>query len=107
MLYYKLDEDKNVISCSREEMGDWFDENNWLVKQEIVNEKFVSTVFLHICHNYLEEEKPVVFETMIKDGLKGEWLNYQERYCTWKEAEEGHKRAVQWVLDGCKGIEEN
>ena len=39
---------------------------------------------------------------MIKNQTDGCWLDYQERYATWKEAEEGHKRAVQWVKEGCK-----
>ena len=31
-----------------------------------------------------------------------EWLDYQVRYTTWHEAIEGHKKAVEWVLNGCK-----
>lgn len=51
----------------------------------------VSTVFLGVDHNW-GEGPPVLFETMIFGGPENE---YQERYCTWEEAEEGHKRAVE------------
>lgn len=27
---------------------------------------------------------------------------YLDRYCTWQEAEEGHKKAIQWVKDTYK-----
>jgi hypothetical protein len=33
-------------------------------------------------------------------------LDYQERYSTWKEAEEGHQKAIEWIKNGCKDEEE-
>lgn len=27
---------------------------------------------------------------------------YIDRYTTWDEALEGHKKAMAWVIDGCK-----
>ena len=49
----------------------------------------VSTVFLGLDHSY-GDGPPLLFETMIFGGPHDE---YQERYSTWDEAEEGHKRA--------------
>ena len=109
-MHYKLDKNKNVVP------GDMIESekilmnknNEKIVNQEYVGDKFISTVFLAIDHGYpqwsghTENYKPVVFETMIYDQTKDKWLHYQERYHTWKEAEEGHKKACQWVQDGCK-----
>ena len=104
-LYYKLDENKNVIPSSLEEwstfIGDLFPANYRRVGYDTVNGKRISTVFMGLCHNYTSNSNiPLVFETMIFDENKQ--VIYQERYPTCNEAEEGHKEAVQWVLDGCK-----
>jgi hypothetical protein len=108
-MYYKLDANKNVIPGNMEDSEEIFkNPDKKVVKQENVLDKFVSTVFLPIDHGYpgwsghTENYKPVVFETMIYDETKYEWLNYQDRYSTWKEAEEGHRRAIEWVKNGCK-----
>lgn len=102
-MHYKLDENKNVIPCSLEKVV--MTKEKSIVKQEDILDKWVSTVFLFIDHNYgrdSDSSLPIVFETMIKNKKSGEWMDYQERYCTWKEAEEGHQRAVEWVKNGCK-----
>jgi hypothetical protein len=52
----------------------------------------VSTVFLGLDHGY--GGPPIIFETMIFGGPHDK---YQERYSTWQEAEEGHRRAVVLV----------
>ncbi len=109
-MYYKLDENKNVVPGSLDECEKiLINENNEkIVKQEYIGNKFISTVFLPIDHGYprwsghTENYKPVVFETMIHDEEKDEWLDYQDRYHTWQEAEEGHQKAIQWVNNGCK-----
>lgn len=55
----------------------------------------VSTVFLGLDHSFGIGAKPVLFETMVFGGpLDGE----QERYCTWDEAEEGHKEMLKRAL---------
>jgi hypothetical protein len=103
-MYYKLDENKNVVPGNMERTEEILtDPNKKVVKQDSVGNKFVSTVFLPIDHGYPgwsghnENYKPVVFETMIYDEEKDEWLDYQDRYHTWKEAEEGHQRAIEFV----------
>lgn len=61
----------------------------------------VSTVFLAIDHCY-DGGAPVLFETMIftlDDDGRPDFTDYQERYCTWDEAEAGHARAVEFVAE--------
>lgn len=93
------------------------------VAQTYIGVYWVSTVFLGLDHSdrwlwkwrYDDDlvehfYKPTVFETMIfyKDAYeKAHWNNisvsfhkdmdYLERYCTWKEAEEGHQEAIEWL----------
>ena len=59
---------------------------------------FVSTVFLGLDHNYSHREHaPVLFETMVFGGPDD---SYQERYCTLKEAREGHIRTLRMCRGG-------
>lgn len=51
----------------------------------------VSTVFLGLDHNFSPLGPPLLFETMIFGGPHDQ---YQDRYSTWEEAEQGHLRAV-------------
>jgi hypothetical protein len=102
-LFYKLDDNKNVVHCTLREYTEFIDENK-IIKQEDIEEYFISTVFLgidHCCMEYRIE----VFETMIFKN--GEWRDiYCSRYATYNEALEGHKKAVEWVKDGCKDIDD-
>lgn len=54
----------------------------------------ISTVFLGFDHRMFGEGPPILFETMI---FGGDHDQYQERYCTWDEAEAGHASAVALV----------
>lgn len=98
-MYYKLDENKNVVPSSMEEWATFIDgslpTNYRHVGDDMVDGKRVSTVFLGLCPNWIPESKvPIVFETMVFEDNSE---IYQERYSTWKEAEEGHQRAIEWV----------
>jgi len=67
------------------------------VQQDIFNGKCnVSTVFLGLDHSFSDEGPPILFETMIFGGVFSE---YQDRYATWDEAEEGHKKALNMILE--------
>ena len=101
--YYILDKDRNVIPADVLEWGEFFNiVDHRIVKQENIDGFFISTVFLGIDHNWSwhksnnEGYKPHIFETMIFN--KG---NVSEDYCdrcsTWQEAEEMHRKAVEWV----------
>ena len=103
--YFILDENKNAIPANAIEWGDFFENRtNRIVKQEMVNDCWVSTIFMGIDHNpcYFKEDvhHPHIFETMVFKGK--ERYDYCERYSTWQEAEDGHKKAIDWVKDGCK-----
>jgi hypothetical protein len=75
--------------------------NRRIALTEFENGDRVSTVFLGINHNYSNKGAPILFETMI---FGGEHDGYQERYCTWEEAEEGHKRAVELYFEVTKSF---
>lgn len=58
----------------------------------------VSTVFLAINHSF-GEGPGLWFETMI---FGGDHDGYQERYETYEQAEEGHKRAIEMAQEKLK-----
>lgn len=63
------------------------------VAHDTIGKISVSTIFLSIDHGWFGEN-PVLFETMVFGGaLDGE----QFRYCTWEQAEAGHKEMVALV----------
>lgn len=100
MLYY-LNVDKSYRKCSVEEWATQFESLDRHIGINLINGKYISTVWLGKDLNFFGGA-PLLLETMIFDKEnKGESI-YCERYTTWKEAEEGHKKAVQWVLDGCE-----
>jgi hypothetical protein len=57
------------------------------------NRILVSTVFLGVCHGMVDD-KPILFETMILTATSS---RIHDRYCTWDEAEAGHKAACAVV----------
>lgn len=71
------------------------------VKDGIGEEWLVSTVFLVLDHNPLEEGPPLLYETMVFQTDPKRGINpideYQERYSTREEAEAGHKRVCVMV----------
>lgn len=105
--YYRLDEARRTVPIkTRGEQMDWykgqnteegFDAKKRVAKSIIDEDCNVSTVFLHIDHAYTSDSPPILFETMV---FGGRYDQYQERYSTWEEAEAGHQRVVEAVLDG-------
>lgn len=73
--------------------GKWFETGDRIVKQEMIGDVRVSTVFLGIDHNW-SEGPPILFETMI---FGGEHDQHQERSSTWKSAEAMHDKACAMV----------
>lgn len=101
-MWYILDKDKNPVPAK-----DMFQANRLLIDtdsrrvalDDIIVEDYaititVSTVFLVLDHNYSPKGKPVLFESMIFNGDLNQSL---DRYYTWKQAEEGHKKMVELV----------
>jgi hypothetical protein len=63
----------------------------------VTPEVYVSTIFLALDHNFMwEDHPPILFETMVFGGAMS---NFQERYCTWDEAERGHLAILAQVVE--------
>jgi hypothetical protein len=91
--FYKL-EGKNIIVCrDMMEWAKWIETTSRHVADEYIAGIRVSTVFLGIDHNYSMSGRPVLFETMI--FIKGWTEDEQWRYCTYVDAEVGHKKIVE------------
>ncbi len=77
------------------EWAEWFETADCHVAStKLKNGVRVSTVFLGLDRNFSLEGEPILFETMLFGGKHDQ---YQERYSTWEEAEEGHKKALAKV----------
>jgi len=103
--FYYLDENKNAVPCDPNKWAKQLDEmlenNTKHVGYFEVEGNRISTVWLGLDHEWRPGNRPpLIFETMVFDE-KGHDC-YCERYSTWQEAEEGHKRAIKWAMDGCK-----
>lgn len=107
-MYYKLDENKNVLPCTLDEFSEsntteW--EEKYRVALDNINDKEISTVFVGIdlCSTRSSSpeptNKPVVFETMIFNDTGH---IYCTRCSTYDEALEMHKEAIKWVEEGCE-----
>jgi hypothetical protein len=82
----------------------WFGiPENRIVAQTTLGGVKVSTVFLGLDHGW-GSSRPVLFETMVFADDPAHPLNEaQERYCTWEEAEEGHRQMVERVRPPAAG----
>lgn len=88
--HYILD-GKETKSADLLEWAAWFETADRHVAKTSVNDEVnVSTVFLGLDHSF-GEGPPLLFETMI---FGGEHDQYQKRFATCEQAEEGHKVAV-------------
>lgn len=77
--------------------GEWMERPDRLLWKDKVGDILVSTVFLGLDHGF--GGQPIWFETM----TFGDDLERMERYSTYEEAINGHKKvleAVQKELDG-------
>lgn len=95
MKYY-LNEDKTYRPAELLEWAEQFENMNRHVGNDVVCGKHVSTVWLGLDHNHFGGV-PLVFETMVFSEHDGNSDIYMERYSTWDEALEGHKKAIEWV----------
>lgn len=96
---YRLDGKTPVMEPDLLKWGAWFEgadrhvqNDNLTIDGKIIH---VSTVFLGLDHNFTGG-KPILFEIMIFGGAHND---FQERYSTWEEAEEGHKNALELVRE--------
>ncbi len=97
---YILKGHEAIPTDSLMEWGKMMENQNRIVKQETLpNGKFVSTVFLGIDHQF-GNGPPLIFETMVFDNGRSGRDEDMERYTTWEQAEEGHKRMVEkWTTN--------
>lgn len=105
-IFYILDENKNVVPGSLQEFDNLFGTEEGNEKRrvglDVISDKEVSTVFLGTPYFSLSNDEVLFFETMVF-AEKNHWRDiYMDRYSTWQEAEQGHKKAIQWVKNGCK-----
>lgn len=96
-LYYKLDPVTHEVTPTYSWAVMSAEERQ--VAKNYIGPYCISTVFLQIDHSFTDGGKPVVFETMIFGEEEDQpWSeSYCERYSTWDEAVEGHKKAVEEV----------
>ena len=85
------------LTENQEEFDKFFN-NDRQIAIDSFGDAEVSTVFLCFDHSLGgligEDRKPILFETMIFGGKHDEWC---ERYHTYDEAMEGHKRLCEMV----------
>lgn len=92
-MYYILKGTKTIKVADIYEYSKKMKGVNTTLKHTKFGEVLVSTVFLGLDHNF-GGGIPILFETMI---FGGEHDQFQERYATWVEAINGHKRACKMV----------
>ena len=92
--YYILLGQKIVPATESEWRTMWGNPDARRVAKTEIDDILISTVFLGIDHNFIIKGPPILFETMVFGGNLDEEL---VRYCTYEEAERGHKNMVQRV----------
>lgn len=99
---YILDDLKNPVPVyDIVEWAQWFENAQrkrlTVVAQDTLPDgTFISTVFLGLDHNFWAEGPPILFETMAFEKRGKD--THQWRYATWKEARQGHIRAIVTIL---------
>jgi hypothetical protein len=93
--WYILDNNNKPVAKPMLEAAKWLEEGSdrRIVKQDQINDVFVSTVFLGLDHAW-DSNVPVLWETMI---FGGEHDQYQERYTSHEDALEGHEKALTLI----------
>lgn len=101
--FYYLNKDHTTRRCTLEEWAAQYEEmaktDTKHVGEDFIERKHISTVWLGMDHSYWGG-RPKLFETMIFDNNFDD--EYCDRYSTWDEAVEGHRKAIDWVINGCK-----
>ena len=91
--------DHEPVAVSLLEWVAWFERcfSERIVAQDHVCTVFVSTVFLGVDHNFVDDGPPILFETMVFDAPDGDvrWDGQRMwRFPTWEAAEQWHKAVV-------------
>ena len=98
--YYRLNDNNEVEECDMFQAEEFLRSPRKIIKQENVDNHWVSTVMLSIDHNFVNDNgsDPILFETMTKTD--GEWDGYEARYRTYQEALAGHNTIVSKLKKG-------
>ena len=93
--WYILDNNNKPVAKPVLEASQWLEDNDnrRIVKRDEIGGILVSTVFLGLDHAW-DSDIPVLWETMI---FGGEHDQYQERYTSYEDALEGHKKALTLI----------
>lgn len=94
MPYFIL-KNKHPVEVDAETADRWMREGHQSLRMTHVGERYVSTAFLVIDHNWGHSDRPVHFETMIFPELE-----YCVRDCTYDEAMDSHIEAVLFLQRG-------
>lgn len=107
--HYILDKEGNARQATLMEWAKWMEKKERVVKQEWIDDIFVSTVFLGIDHNF-EEGPPILWETMAfkkcePETVMGLTVTKKEIACdrcsgNREQAEAMHQRMVLRVEEG-------
>lgn len=104
MFYFNLDENNNPVECDIKDWRDLYETESGQDRRRVAFDKVddyeVSTVFLGLDHGHGFTSRPLLFETMIFGNGNGD--EYQTRCSTWDEAVEMHKKAIEFIKNGCK-----
>lgn len=90
---------KDKIPVRVDDTTDWakqFEAMDRRVAEDVIGGVRISTVFLGMDHSFWGGT-PILFETMV---FGGENDGYQERYCTWEQAEQGHQGVIELINRG-------
>lgn len=98
--YYRLNDTNEVEECDMFQAEEFLCSERKIVKQEDVGEKWVSTVVLSIDHNFLKDNDPIIFETMVFSIDAPGLDEYCARYRTYQEALNGHNAVVEKLKQG-------
>ena len=110
-IWYSLDKDNNVFLIENvDDLKLAQEKLRKKIKRTLIKKYniLISTIFLYVDHSCdIEDNKPILFETMIffRNDKDHELDQYQERYSTYKEACDGHRRAVRLVISELRNNE--
>ena len=91
---YILDGHETIPCDNLMKWAKWFEKaDRHIAKTKISNVITISTIFLGLDHSFGEGE-PILFETVV---FGGKFDGEMERYSTWEQAKEGHKKIVKKV----------
>lgn len=100
MSWYILTTDNEPVAVSITEAAQWMEDNpeRKAVKQDHIDDIFVSTVFLGLDHSWNNKGNNkglILWETVIFGGEHDQ--SYQERYSSYEDALEGHQKAIDLI----------